>query len=164
MDPAPTTVTGTRLRKVMVKTASPLYRTLGLKGRGTWVVESACPTLDDALPLNKDSLVTKFSWADCTRIPEAKIIELAIERAHGNPKVTEHLPIVVDEKQFDGCNTADVRRRLGIPLRKRRLGYDGQEVEVYRVLRVITTDRLQPLHKLQGREFLDVWFQCTEGT
>ncbi|KAL1733706.1 hypothetical protein EV714DRAFT_281762 [Schizophyllum commune] len=33
----------------------------------------------------------------------------------------------------------------------------------HRVLRLITTEHLEPLHKLQGWNFIDAWFQCAEG-
>ena len=33
----------------------------------------------------------------------------------------------------------------------------------HRVLRSITTAYLKPLHKLQGWDFIDAWFQCAEG-
>ncbi|KAH9852791.1 hypothetical protein C2E23DRAFT_778774 [Lenzites betulinus] len=73
------------------------------------------------------------------------------------------MPIVVDETQYDRYTTATVRRQLGIPLRTRRLGGpDGAEVESYRVLRLITTQRLAPLTRLSGDVFIDAWFQCAE--
>ncbi|KAL1693524.1 hypothetical protein GGG16DRAFT_49021 [Schizophyllum commune] len=35
--------------------------------------------------------------------------------------------------------------------------------ESHRVLRSITTAHLEPLHKLQGWDFIDAWFQCAEA-
>ncbi|KAL1663466.1 hypothetical protein GGF50DRAFT_116049 [Schizophyllum commune] len=35
--------------------------------------------------------------------------------------------------------------------------------ETHRVLRSITTAHLEPLHKLQGWNFIDAWFQCAEA-
>lgn len=60
---------------------------------------------------------------------------------------------------------AALRRKLGISLCTHHLpvGLDDQQIEVYRVLRSITTEHLEPLHKLQGWDFIDAWFQCAEG-
>ncbi|KAL1663470.1 hypothetical protein GGF50DRAFT_56929 [Schizophyllum commune] len=72
--------------------------------------------------------------------------------------------------QYDQYNTAAVRRKLGISLRLRNrypAGSDDQdqhqEIEVYRVLRLITTEHLEPLQKLKGWNFIDAWFQCAEA-
>ncbi|KAL1713215.1 hypothetical protein EV715DRAFT_212147 [Schizophyllum commune] len=37
------------------------------------------------------------------------------------------------------------------------------EVVAHRGLRSITTEHLEPLHKLQGWNFIDAWFQCAEA-
>ncbi|KAL1692702.1 hypothetical protein GGG16DRAFT_50821 [Schizophyllum commune] len=37
------------------------------------------------------------------------------------------------------------------------------EVVAHRGLRSITTEHLKPLHKLQGWNFIDAWFQCAEA-
>ncbi|KAL1758235.1 hypothetical protein FB107DRAFT_207744 [Schizophyllum commune] len=58
-----------------------------------------------------------------------------------------------------------IRRGLGIPLRKRCivLGDEETEVEVFRVLRIITTERLNPLIKLKGKDLVTAWFQGAQG-
>ncbi|KAI0675805.1 hypothetical protein C8Q78DRAFT_963807 [Trametes maxima] len=70
------------------------------------------------------------------------------------------MPIVVDSKEYSEYNTRTIRVKLGIPLRTRHL--DGREVEVYRVLRLIVTERLYPVHRLTGEKFVRAWFQCAE--
>ncbi|KAI0666869.1 hypothetical protein C8Q78DRAFT_983472 [Trametes maxima] len=74
------------------------------------------------------------------------------------------MPFVVAEKQYDEYNTRTVRCKLGVPLRKRRIAgnEDLEDAGVYRVLRLLVTERLMPLHTLTGEAFVTAWFQCTE--
>ncbi|KAI0671517.1 hypothetical protein C8Q78DRAFT_1029315 [Trametes maxima] len=62
------------------------------------------------------------------------------------------------------ANVTTRRRELGIPLRKRRLlgGDEKSEVKVFCVLRMIATERLQPLQTLTRTNFVTAWFQCAE--
>ncbi|KAI5832627.1 hypothetical protein K523DRAFT_234840 [Schizophyllum commune Tattone D] len=70
------------------------------------------------------------------------------------------MPRVVDYTEYPKYNTRAIRAKLGISLRTRRL--EDKEIEVYRVLRLITTERLLPVHALTGEKFGRAWLQCTE--
>ncbi len=148
--------------EVEVYTAKHVHKTLGLKGRGTYVVESKC--MADDHPLRGVPLVTKLLWAECTRLSEGTVAQRAIARAEnaGGKKITDHMPKVVDEYQYDEYNTLTVHQRLRLPL-KVRVGADGTECNVYRVLRVITMERLEPLHTLTGQVFVKGWVELMQG-
>ncbi|KAI0758692.1 hypothetical protein C8Q74DRAFT_258925 [Fomes fomentarius] len=158
----PTKITGRMGCEVEVYTAKHVHKTLGLKGRGTYVVESQC--VADDHPLRDTPLVTKLLWAECTRLSEGTIVQHAIAQAEnaGGKKITDHMPKVVDEYQYGEYNTLTVRERLRLPL-KVRVGVDGTERKVYRVLRVITMERLEPLHMLTGPEFVKGWLELMQA-
>ncbi|KAL1739238.1 hypothetical protein HDZ31DRAFT_77738, partial [Schizophyllum fasciatum] len=157
-DIRPLTVVGRLGKSVRVDTTGAIHKTLGLKGRATYVVLSGCVDAPNGM-----SLVSKLSWADNTRDKEGEIITRACDLAGRNKDFEVHMPLFIDEKQWDDHNTRDVRQGLGIPLRRRRLATDSEtEVDVYRVLRMITTERLMPIQYLKGMEFIDTWFQCAE--
>ncbi|TRM57764.1 hypothetical protein BD626DRAFT_586521 [Schizophyllum amplum] len=109
-------------------------------------------------------LVMKFSWADCTRTTEGTLIQRAIERAKGDKRVTDHMPYVVGEKIYAEYTTEGIRKALNIAPRTRRVQENGVDKErvIYRELRVITSERLEPLFQLCGQDFISAWFQCKE--
>ncbi len=159
MNPALISLTGgPHVQTISVDTADIVYEPLGLEGRGTSVFASTCTALSDT------QLVTKFLWADNTHLSEGTIIARALDRGEGDERIENHIPKVLDEKEHDQYNTGTVRQKLGIPLRKRHLQVNSAEVDVYRVLRVLTMERLKPIQTLEGEAFVRAWWQCTLGT
>ncbi|KAI0755714.1 hypothetical protein C8Q74DRAFT_1373468 [Fomes fomentarius] len=93
-------------------------------GKGTHVVESKC--VADDHPLRDAPLVTKLLWVDCMRLSEGTIVQHAIAQAEkaGGKKITDHMPEVVDQYQYDeynigtvlaGCSTGAGALRLSHP-------------------------------------------------
>ncbi|KAI0758900.1 hypothetical protein C8Q74DRAFT_1300676 [Fomes fomentarius] len=96
---------------------------------------------------------------DCPRLSEGTIVQCAIrERASGEQKIADHMPRVVDEPQNDEYNTRIFHERLGLPFKKYHDVSKGTESKVHRM---ITMERLQLLHTLTGKAFVEGWVQLT---
>ncbi|OJT07299.1 hypothetical protein TRAPUB_1835 [Trametes pubescens] len=132
MNPALISLTGgPHVQTISVDTADIVYEPLGLEGRAGHQV-----FVGGQHPL------------------EGTIIACALDRGEGDERIENHIPKVLDEKEHNQYNTGTVHQKLGIPLRKRHLQVNSAEVDVYRVLRVLTMERLKPIQTLEGEAFV----------
>ncbi|KAI0328333.1 hypothetical protein GY45DRAFT_1306993 [Cubamyces sp. BRFM 1775] len=148
-----------KVDRFYIDTAHSIHRSLSLKGRGTYVVRAHRVRSPDG---QSPEFVAKFSWADCSRLPEQELVQRGIDRAAGNEAVTKHMPHIAHSFEFPGWTIHAVRLaldKLDIPP-KRRLRPDGSEgAEVYRILPVTIVERMKHLSTLSNERFLPGWFQ-----
>ncbi|KAI0657861.1 hypothetical protein C8Q70DRAFT_245141 [Cubamyces menziesii] len=140
-----------------IDTAVSIHRSLSLKGRGTYVVRAR-----HARPPHGQSphFVAKFSWADCSRLPERELVQRGIDRAAGNEAVTKHMPYIAHSFELRECTTRTVRAALGIPPKHRLRPDKSEGAEVYRILRVTIVEWMEHLSTLSNERFLRGWFQA----
>ncbi|KAI0713709.1 hypothetical protein C8Q76DRAFT_468586 [Earliella scabrosa] len=118
------------------------YERHRLTGRGTRVLPVIASSFED-----QTEAVVKLSWIDQSRVPEAELISRARERAKGNVKVVNHLPVIVASKDH-GYSTAIIREALGLE-------------SIPRVLRSHVAHKLREMETLQSDRdaFLKAFFE-----
>jgi len=127
-------------------TREVFHSNLGIIGRGTVTVRAKIK----GGPTDKTYAV-KISWPEESRLNEAEILNAAMEKAGGDPDITNHIPKVFVTQDFPIC-MGTVRTALGIPARKE--GHPDS-----RVLRVIVFPYLRPITSFK-RRFLRSWLEC----
>ncbi|KAG8893031.1 hypothetical protein FRB99_002236 [Tulasnella sp. 403] len=155
--------------------SEPIRDYYGLQGCATFVYKAA-PQDPSTTSLGNKDLVTKITWPDMSRQPEASIISQVVERAEHRKKtsnpgmqhpypnmedpnaVLKYLPSIRRWQDFPKYNMQNVRRELGI--------CPGSESESCkcrnqrRILHVTVFNYLEPITALEGLEFLRVFLEC----
>jgi hypothetical protein len=140
-------------RKFTLLNDRVLYSTFSLTGRGTLMV-LAEPTKSELAEaeIAPEFFVVKIYWPEEVRKSEQEIIHRARQAANGDTDITDHLPIVTAQEDYE-YKTGAVRRALG--LRDNKAGYPRS-----RVLRVVVFPYLVPITSLAGKDFIRAWLQC----
>lgn len=122
----------------------------GLKGRATNVFDVTSKRLAEEFPhAQKDGMVAKIFWGEQQRTSEPDILKKVAEIAAKKNSVKGHVPDLLWSHKFVEP-TSEVREQLGIP----------EPTKGSRVLYILVFRKLQPITKLHGKRFFDVWKQC----
>ena len=123
------------------------YERHRLTGRATRVLPATESSFQD-----QTEAVVKLSWVNQSRVPEAELILRARERANGNVKLVNHLPVIIASKDH-GYSTATIREGLGLE-------------SIPRVLRSHVAHKLEAIERLQsgGAGFLKTLFEIERCT
>jgi hypothetical protein len=119
----------------------------GLKGRATNVFDVTSERLAEEFPhAQKDGMVAKIFRGEQQRTSEPEILKKVSEIAAKKKSVKGHVPDLLWSHKFVEP-TSEVREQLGIP----------EPTKGSRVLYILVFRKLQPITKLHGKIFFDVW-------
>jgi len=122
----------------------------GLKGRATNVFDVTSERLAEEFPhAQKHCMVAKTFLGEQQRTSEPEILKKVSEIAAKKKSVKGHVPDLLCSHKFVEP-TLEVREQLGIPA----------PTKGSRVLYILVFRKLQPITKLHGKRFFDVWKQC----
>ena len=119
----------------------------GLNGRATNVAN----VYSEALRRDHGDMdmVMKMYWGEESRTSEADILRQVEKYAENDAAVKGHVPHMLWHHRFDNPTSA-IRERLGI----------SDATKGSRSLHLIVFRKLRPSTKLEGDEYIKVWWQC----
>ncbi|KAG2340740.1 hypothetical protein BDR05DRAFT_966616 [Suillus weaverae] len=121
----------------------------GLQGRATNVVPVTSEALAKKYGNLQDGMVAKIFWGEASRTSEPEILDKVKEIAKVHNTVKDHIPDLLWHHTFTNP-TSTIREALGVP----------NPTTGSRVLYILIFRKLQPITKLHGKQFFDVWRQC----
>ncbi|KAG2359068.1 hypothetical protein BDR07DRAFT_1415906 [Suillus spraguei] len=121
----------------------------GLQGRATDVIPVTSKALTKKYTNIQDGMATKISWGEANCTSEPKILYKVMEIARVYATVKDHVPELPWHHTFTNPTSA-IREVLGVP----------DPTTGSRMLHIHIFRKLQPITKLQEKEFFDVCFQC----
>ncbi|KAG1766876.1 hypothetical protein EV702DRAFT_980584 [Suillus placidus] len=94
-------------------------------------------------------MVAKIFWGEASRTSEPEILDKVKEIAKVHDTVKDHIPDLLWHHTFTNPTSA-IREALGVP----------DPTTGSRVLYILIFRKLEPITKLHGKQFFDVWRQC----